>query len=105
MKSENGLITLAKWTTHEEVMRALLNKSYEVCFALSCNPFVPPFILEQLIDEDDLSLCESIAQHHNIDENVVVHLERMQSDIINQALNSNPSYITLDNDDLYLEDL
>lgn len=105
MKSENGLIALAKWTTREEVMRALLNKSYEVRFALSCNPFVPPFILEQLIDEDDLSLCESIAQHHNIDENVVVHLERMQSDIINQALNSNPSYIALDDKDLYLEDL
>ena len=105
MKSETTLTTLAKWTTHEEVMRALLNKSYEVCFALSCNPFVPPFILEQLIDEDDLSLCESIAKHHNIDENVVIHLERMQSDIINRALNSNPSYITLDNEDLYLEDL
>lgn len=105
MKSENGLIALAKWTAHEEVMRTLLNKSYEVRFALSCNPFVPPFILEQLINEDDLSLCESIAQHHNIDENVVVHLERMQSDIINRALNSNPSYITLDDEDLYLEDL
>ena len=98
-------MALAKWTTHEEVMRTLLNKSYEVCFALSCNPFVPPFILEQLIDEDDLSLCESIAQHHNIDENVVIHLERMQFDIINRALNSNPSYITLNNEDLYLEDL
>ena len=105
MKSETTLIELAKWTTHEEVMRALLNKSYEVCFALSCNPFVPPFILEQIIDGDGLSLCESIAQHHNIDENVVIHLERMQSDIINRVLNSNPSYIALDDKNLYLEDL